>query len=112
MALMSRPSRIDGLRACVRFINNYQLRTRAKKLISSSVTFDEICRDNDVGKYIEDRPVSGTQRFESPRRAGKNELGVDVEFVAEFALPLLGQVRRAKHGHALNFSAVEKLPRD
>jgi hypothetical protein len=37
---------------------------------------------------------------------------VDVEAIGELALPLLAQVRRAQHGHALDFAAVEHFARN
>ena len=44
--------------------------------------------------------------------AGQDQLGVDVELVAQLGLPLLGEVRRAEHGQASRLAAVEQLAGD
>ena len=42
----------------------------------------------------------------------QDELGVEVELVAQLGLPLLGEVRRAEHGEPLDLAAVEQLAGD
>jgi hypothetical protein len=55
------------------------------------------------------RTLAGQAALEAGGGAGEHELGVEVELLGELALPLLGQVRRAEHGEALGFAAVEQL---
>ena len=47
--------------------------------------------------------------FQPRHGAGGDQLGVDVELALQFLLPLLAQVRRTEHGHALDLAPVQQL---
>lgn len=46
------------------------------------------------------------------RGARQDELGVDVELVAQLGVPLFGQMRRTEHGRAVDLPTVEEIARD
>jgi hypothetical protein len=61
---------------------------------------------------LEQRLTQRQATFELSGRAGKDQLGINIELVAKLALPLFCQLGGTKHGHTTNFSAIEQFPRN
>lgn len=59
---------------------------------------------------FEHRFVRAQSPFQAGGGSGANHLGVNAEFLREFPLPLLAQVRRADNGEPFDISAVEQFP--
>jgi hypothetical protein len=61
---------------------------------------------------IEDRLVTPQISLKPSSRAGKDQLGMDVEFENEFLLPLFRQMRRAENANPIYFAPIQELPGD
>jgi hypothetical protein len=113
MALVSASARIGISRAGVRLVDDYQLGGGADELVPTSIALYEVGRDDRVWEDIEDGLVrSAVTPFEAASRAGQNQLGVKVELLRQLPLPLLGEVRGAKHREARDGSVVEQFSDD
>ena len=98
--------------AGVGLVDDHQLGAGPQELLPPAVGLDEVDRDDDEGIDVEQRLAERAVAFQAVDRAGEDQLGVDVELVAQFRLPLLGQVRRAEHAQPGRFAAVEQFPGD
>jgi len=101
---------IEG--AGVSFVDDDQVGTGTQEVVAASVALDEVGRDHHVLVQLEEGLADGAVAFEARRRAGEDQLGVDVELAAQLLLPLLGERRRTEHGQALGLAAIKKLAGD
>ena len=100
---------VGGVRDGMRLVDDDEFGGGAQELVAPPLRLDEVGRDDDEGIALEDRFAHVQIAFQPGRRAGQHQLGVDVELVAQFGLPLLGQLRRTEHGQPLNLAAVEQF---
>ena len=82
----------------VRLVDDDELRAGADELGAAAVGLDVLGRDDDERVGVEQRLADAEPALQAARGRGEDDLGVDVELLAQLALPLLGQVRRAEHG--------------
>ena len=96
----------------VGLVHDHQLRARPQELVATAVGLDEVHRHDDVRVDVEERLVQGAAPLQPGGGGREHDLGVDLELLGEFALPLLCQVRGAEDGEAGGVALVEELPGD
>ena len=103
------PSATSNAPECtgVGFIDDHQFGASPQEFLLSAVGLDEVNGNNDIGVDLENRATKRAVAFQAVDGAGEYQFGVDMELVAEFRLPLLGQVRRAEHAKPACFSTVQ-----
>jgi hypothetical protein len=79
------------------------------KGLAPPLGLDVVQADDGEWVGIEQRGARRQVTLQPVGGVGADHDGVDVEALGELALPLLAQVGRAQHGHALDFAAVEQL---
>jgi hypothetical protein len=102
----------SGQRAAVRFVDDDELRAPVFKIDGASLVLDEVGADDGERMAVEDRLVDGQISFEPLDGAAQDQFGFDVELAGQFALPLLGQMRRAEHRHGADFAAIVQFAGD
>lgn len=114
VAVVLRTAGFGGSGAAVSFIDDDELRARAREVIETPLRFDELGRNDDEGKKIENcaSDACASLAFEPGGSAGQDQLGFNVKLRAQLQLPLLSEVRRTKYGEALDLTAVEQLAGD
>ena len=105
-------ARAAGVGTDVGLVDDDEFRAGADELVAAQVGLDVVDRDHDVGVLVEDRPVTGQASLERGGGGGKDELRVDVELRGQLGLPLLGEMRRAKHACTGDVALVEQLAGD
>ena len=111
-SLLAAPAHAAGQGAAVGFVDDHQFRAAVFEVGGASFRFDEVGRDDGEAVAVEDGDADGEIAFESLDGAAEHDFGVDVELLGQFALPLLGQVRRAEDGEPLDFAAIEQFAGD
>lgn len=108
---MFRAAPVAGLGAGVGFVDYYEFRAGTEEVVAAALGLYEVRGDDDVGVDVEDGLVqaSGAFPFEAADGAGQDLDGVDVELVAQFRLPLGGELGWAEDGQAGGLAAIEKL---
>jgi len=114
VAVVLRAACFGGSGAAVGFIDNDELRAGPREVVEATLRFDELGRNNDEGKEIENRASDPCARLtlQPGGGAGQDQLGFNVKLCAQFQLPLLGEMWRTKHGETLDLTAVEQLAGD
>src|SRR5689334_18883359 len=91
----------------MRFVDDDERWTHAQKVRAARITLDVIEADDGVRireKYaIARRKVS----FETARSGSRHGHRANMETRLQLSDPLIDQMRRAKHGHSVNFAAIE-----
>ena len=95
VALMPSRTPLSTPRTCVGLIDNDEFGTGPQKLVAAAVGFDEVQGDYDEGMVLEQGFSKRKATLQPGCSAGKHQFCVDVKFIAELSLPLLGQLRRA-----------------
>ena len=108
-ALVASAGAFGRIRTSVRLINDHKFGTGSNEVVTSPVGLDEVDRDDGVVVDVEDRQVVGQSAFEATGRGAQHELGVDVEFVLQFRLPLLSQVRWAQDAQSVGRSLLQQF---
>ena len=73
---------------------------------------DEVGGDDGEAMAVEDRHAHRQVALQALDGAAQDQLGLDVEFLGQLLLPLLGKMRRAEHGQAPDLAAVEQFAGD
>ena len=110
VALMT--DRYVGTGARVRLVDDHEFRTGAQEIVAPPVGLDVVERDDGVRVDLEDGFPGPQSPFETSRRPGGHDFGVDVEFRGQFVPPLVAQMRRADDDGPFDFAPVDHLPRD
>ena len=97
--------------AGMRLVDNDQLGAVAHEVVAVALRLDEVDGDDEVREAPEYR-FAEALAFQLAHRAGKQELGVDVELLAQLLLPLLGEMGRTEDGEPARLAAVEQLAGD
>src|SRR5205809_3730003 len=92
MALLSPTTAPACVSAGMRFVHNYQFGAGAQKLVAASIRLDEVRRDDHIRVALENRLSQAATALQPGSRARQHQLGVEVEFVLEFGLPLFRQL--------------------
>jgi len=100
----------EGAGVC--FIHDHQFGAGAFEIVTFALGLDKLGRNDREGIEIKDGLIQTAQSaFQARGSGGQHQFGIDMELVAQLRLPLLGQLRRAKHRQAFDFAAVEQLAR-
>jgi hypothetical protein len=112
MALV--PPLISSLskRTSVCLINDHKLRACPLEFETSAIRLDIIQRHDRIGVPLEDALPLEASSLKAGSCAGKNKLGVDMELLPEFFLPLLRKLRGTQNSHTLDLTAIQKLSHD
>ena len=95
------------LGAGVCLIHNHELRAKALEGFAPAFGLDVVKTDHGERVRIKHRGARRQVTLQPVGGTGAYHHGLDVETLFQFALPLLAQVGRAQHGHALDFAPVE-----
>jgi hypothetical protein len=109
MPLMLGTADPAGKGAGVSLVHNDKFWAGAKKVIPAMVRLDVVQGDDREGEMIEEALATSAIGFQTASCTRQDQLGIDLEFVLQFPLPLFCKVRGAEHGHARNFAAVQQL---
>ena len=104
--LLSR-TRAGGPRAGVNLIHDNQLRALIDEHVPARVAFDVVDAQDLKREVLIDARVSLNLAVEPGLRIGANDDGLDADFCTDFLLPLVAEMRQAKHGEAANDSALQ-----
>ena len=97
----------------MRLIHDDEFRAGAEKLVTPLIRLDVIQRDDDDGVLLENTMHPGRQIiFQPGSGGGGHQGGFQMEFIAEFALPLIHQMRRADDGQTGDFATIAKFAGD
>ena len=96
----------------MRFVYDDEIRTGAQEVVAAAVSLYEVHRDDDEWIHIEDGLVSPEVFLQTPGGARQNQLGFDVEFRCQFALPLFGKMWWAEDTKSRDFTAIQHLACD
>ncbi|MNZ26331.1 hypothetical protein D3C78_435190 [compost metagenome] len=102
----------EAFGAGMRLVDDYQLGAGVLEFVATAIRLDVVEADYREGVFGEDRGVGRQAALQALDGAGGDHLGADVELALQLLLPLLAQVRRAKHGEALDLTPVEHFPGD
>jgi hypothetical protein len=103
---------IEAVSACVGFVHDHHFRAGPLELGAPALRFDEIRRDDDVRVTLKERFADAAMFFQAVDRRGQRQLGLNMELVAQFALPLRRELRRTEYGDPLDFAAIKQFARD
>ena len=107
------PPAPPAIGAGVGLVDDDELGAGPQEVVAVPVGLDEVeSRRRCAGSARRATRPARQAALEPRGGAGQHELGVDVELVAHLRLPLLGEVRRAEDGEALDLAAVEQLAGD
>jgi hypothetical protein len=98
--------------AGVGLVHDHQLRAGAKKLVAASHVLDVVKADDGAGIGREDARTRREVSLKSAHALGRDGHGLQMEAYLQLADPLVNEVRRTEHGHALDVPAVEQLACD
>ena|SRR5437868_1592316 len=93
----------------MRFVHDDEIRASAQEVMSAAIGLYEIHRDNNERICVKDGLVGPEILLQPTSGAGKDKLGIDVEFRGELTLPLLRQMRRTKNAQARDLPSVQHL---
>ena len=96
----------------VRLIDNHEFRTGVREILAAAVCLDVVEADHGVGMHPEHRVAQRNPLFERARPGRCDGDGIDVELLAQLAHPLIDQMRRTKHGEAVDFATIQHLAQD
>ena len=95
--------------ASMGFVHNDEFGALADKHVASRVALDVINAQNLKRKMLKHAGVAVNLTVETRLRVGANDHGFDTNLGANFLLPLVAQMRQAKHGEAFDDAAFEKF---
>ena len=98
-----------GVGAGVGLVDDDEVGAGPDEVVAAAVALDEVDRHHRVRVHVEQRLAVEEAAFQAGGRRRQHELGVDVELLGQLLLPLLGQVRRAQHAHALRVALLQQL---
>ena len=111
-ALLAPAPDAAGQRAAVGLVHDDELGALEDEVLGAARRLDEVGGDDGEAVAVEDRDAQRQVALQALDRAAQHQLGLDVELLGQLALPLLGQVRRAEHGHPSDLAAVEQFAGD
>ena len=97
------------LSAGVGFVHNDEFGAKALEGFAPAFRLDVVQTDDGERMGIKHRGAGRQVALQPCGTGAANHHSLDVEAVFQFALPLLAQVRRAQHCHAVYFTSVEHL---
>ena len=97
------------LSAGVGFVHDDKFRAKALEGFAPTFGLDVVQADDCEGVGIKHRGARRQVTLQPVGAGAAHHDGLDVEALFQFALPLLAQVGRAQHRHALDFAPVEHL---
>ena len=112
MALVLAAIAFAGKGAGVCFIDDDKFRAAAQKIVPVAVGFDKIGGDHDEGIMLKEGFARAALLLQAACRVGQYQLGGDMEFLLQFALPLFGQLRRAQDSDSVDLAALQQLAGD
>jgi hypothetical protein len=112
MALVTPAPAFTSVRAGVCLVDNHQFWARAQELVPAALAFDEIQRDYDEVVDVKEGLSYPAVTFQAAGSTWQDYFRVNLKLVAEFRLPLLGELRRTQDSQASDFAAVEQLSGD
>jgi hypothetical protein len=92
------------------FIDDDQFRAGPEELITAVIRFDVIQGNDGERIPLEQGFPRPTMSLQAPRGRRQDQHGLNVEFLPQFSLPLLGKVGWAKNCETLNLTSVQQLP--
>src|ERR1017187_8054906 len=93
-------------------VNNHKLGTLEEKVLSASGRLDKVGGNNGEALSVEDRHAYRQVPLQALNSAAQDELSLNMKFLGQFPLPLLGQVRRAQHGQTADLAAIQQFAGD
>jgi hypothetical protein len=82
----------------VRFVDDHQIRRGAQERAAVPLGLDEVDARDEVRVVLVDREILARQlALEAGDGRWTHDRGLNCELLAQLALPLIAQVRRAKH---------------
>ena len=93
----------------VRLVHNDQFRTLLDKYIAPGIGFDEVDADDLVGIVVKHTGVTLDLAVEPGLGIGADDDRLDVQFVADFGLPLLAQMGQTDDGETPNFATFQQF---
>jgi hypothetical protein len=102
----------SGTRACMRLINNYEVRARPQKIVATALTLHIVEADHSEWMNIEDALARRKIALQPTSARARHRDRMDLEFRCQLPHPLIDEMWRAKHRKPINLPAVEKLSRN
>src|ERR1035437_8528931 len=112
MPLVAPAPAFTSVRAAGCLVDDHQFRTRTQDLVPAALALDEIQRDDDEVVDVKQGLSNPAVTFQAAGSTRQDYFRVNLKLVAEFRLPLLGELWRAKDSPAYAFAAVEQLTGD
>ena len=99
------------LGAGVRLIDHDQVGRGVQELVTVPIALDVVQADDGDGVPFEQALADAQAALELAHGRGQHQGRVELEALAQLALPLLGEVRGAQHAERVDLAAVEQLAR-
>ena len=96
----------------MRLVDDDEVGAGAQEVEPARLGLDEVHGDDDVGVPLEERHAGAATPLEARDGAREDELGLDVELLAQLALPLLGEGGRAEDGEPVRLAPGDQLGGD